>query len=100
MQSEIDSYDADSNNAEMFVELAKKFTDFSELTTPMIHEFVEKIVVHEADKTSGQRIQKVDIHLNFISKFDMQPAEPTLEETAAFEKLERQRERKKKNYRT
>jgi hypothetical protein len=32
----------------------------------MLHAFVEKVVVHEADKSSGKRTQKVDIFLNFI----------------------------------
>jgi len=39
--------------ADFLVEVAKRFTDFSELTTPMIHEFAEKIVVHVGDKSSG-----------------------------------------------
>ena len=30
---------------EQFLELARKYTDFSELTTPMINEFIEKIIV-------------------------------------------------------
>jgi hypothetical protein len=34
-----------------------------------LNEFIEKVIVHEADKSSGQRIQKVDIHLNFIGNF-------------------------------
>ena len=66
----------------------------------MIHEFVERIVVHEGDKTSGERIQKVDVYLNFIGKFDvpMEIAEPTAEEMAAAAKLQKQRERKRKNF--
>jgi len=35
------------------------------------NEFVEKVIVHEADKSSGKRIQKVDIHLNFIGNFEL-----------------------------
>jgi len=32
---------------------------------------VEKVIVHEADKSTGKRIQKVDIHLNFIGNFEL-----------------------------
>ena len=39
------------------MELVRKYTDFSELTTSMIHEFIDRIVVHEADKSTGERIQ-------------------------------------------
>jgi DNA invertase Pin-like site-specific DNA recombinase len=102
MQAEIDGYDNDSNNAEMFVQLAKKFTDFSELTPQMLHEYVEKIVVHEGVGGRGNRTQKVEIFFNFIGQFDMPTTahDPTPEEIAEDEKLQRQRERKKKNYRT
>jgi hypothetical protein len=102
MQSEIDNYDADSNSVEMFVQLAKKFTDFSELTPQMLHEYVEKIIVHEGVGGRGNRTQKVEIFLNFIGQFDVPTTshEPTPEEIAADEKLQRQRERKRKNYQT
>jgi hypothetical protein len=31
---------------------------------------VEKVLVQEADKSSGKRTQEVEIFLNFIGKFD------------------------------
>ena len=37
----------------------------------MINEFIEKIIIHEADNSSGEREQSVDIHLNFIGKFNV-----------------------------
>ena len=77
--------------ADKFIEIVKKFTDFSELTAPMINEFIEKIVVHEADKSSGEREQQVDIYLNFIGKFDVPMPEPTPEEIAEEEKRRRKR---------
>ena len=36
------------------MELVHKYTDFTELTAPMIYEFVDKIIVHEADKSTGE----------------------------------------------
>ena len=100
LQSEIDNFDSDSVRADKFIEIVKRFTDFTELTTPMINEFVEKIIVHEGDKTSGERVQKVEIYLNFIGRFDMPMdiVEPTQEGIAQAEKLQKQRERKRANY--
>ena len=40
-----------------------------ELTASMLNEFIEKVVVHEADKSTGDRRQKVDIYFNFIGCF-------------------------------
>ena len=41
------------------------YTDLSELTPEIMHEFIEKIVVHAPDKSSGRRKQKIEIHLRF-----------------------------------
>ena len=65
---------------EQFLELARKYTDFSELTTPMINEFVEKIIVHAPEKIDGDRVQEVDIHLRFIGQFELPAPELTEEE--------------------
>ena len=45
------------------MELTRRYTDFTELTPAMLHEFIEKVIVHEADKSSGVREQQVDIYL-------------------------------------
>jgi hypothetical protein len=98
----IERWDAESLKTDRFMELARRYTEFTELTTPMLNEFVEKIVVHEADKSSGKRIQKVDIHFNFIGHFvpPSDEKEPTPEEIAAYEKRElrlaKQRERRRR----
>lgn len=92
LQAELDNFNADSVRADKFIEIVKRHTDFSELTPQMINEYIEKIVVHEADKSSGEREQQVDIHLNFIGKFDVPMPEPTPEEIEAEEKARRRRE--------
>lgn len=75
----------------------KKYTTFDVLTTAMLNEFVQKVVVYEPDKSSGERIQQVDIYLNFIGKFDVPEPEPTPEELAEIEK-QRQRRAKFREY--
>ena len=53
------------------MELTRRYTDFAELTPAMLHEFIEKVIVHEADKSSGVREQRIDIYLNYIGQFDV-----------------------------
>jgi hypothetical protein len=53
------------------MELVKRHTEFKEFTPLLLNEFIEKVIVHEADKSTGRRIQKVDIHLNFIGNFEL-----------------------------
>jgi len=86
LQTELDSFNADSARADQFISLARKYKDFDELTPMMIGEFIEKIIVFEGDWSSGEREQDVDVYLNFIGKFDVPMPEPTPEEIAAEEK--------------
>lgn len=90
-QMELDAFDADTARADQFLALAKKYTDFSILTTSMIYEFVDKILVHAPDKSTGDRTQEVDIYLKFIGKFDIPMPEPTPEELAEMEKQRKRR---------
>lgn len=57
-----------SHKADKFVDVVKRYTDFTEITTPMLNEFIEKIIVHEADTSEGRqkRRQAVDIYFNFV----------------------------------
>jgi DNA invertase Pin-like site-specific DNA recombinase len=99
LERAIDDFNADSIRADKFMELAARYTDFEELTVTMLNEFIEKIIVHEADKSSGKRIQKVDIYMNFIGNFVV-PCdydEYTPEERAAID-AERARLDKKNDY--
>jgi hypothetical protein len=91
LQGEIDAYKEDSVRLDKFLGLLKRYTTFDELTAPMLNEFVEKIFVHQADKSSGERIQKVDIHLNFIGNFEVPVPKSTPEEIAEMERRKARR---------
>jgi DNA invertase Pin-like site-specific DNA recombinase len=74
-------YEDGRGRADRFMELVKRYEDFDELTTHMINEFVERIVVHERDrKGCTDTAQRVDIHFNFIGTFTVpkQPKDPAV----------------------
>jgi DNA invertase Pin-like site-specific DNA recombinase len=75
LQSDIDRYTADGVRADKFIALVKRHTEFNEFSAALLNEFVEKVIVHEADKSSGKRTQEVEIYLNFIGKFDVPETE-------------------------
>ena len=62
------------------------------MTTPMICEFIDKIIVHAPDRSTGERTQEVEIYLKFIGKFDVPMPEPTAEELERMEKERAKRE--------
>lgn len=91
IRADLSSFEEATDNADKFIELVHRYTDFSELTPAMINEFIEKIIVHEADKSSGDRIQQIDIYLKFVGKLDVPMPELTPEQWK-----EEERKRKKR----
>ena len=85
-------------DAAQFLALAKKYTDFSELTTPMINEFIDKIIVHAPEKIDGDRVQEVEIYLKFIGRFELPAPELTPEEIKWQEQLKRHRIKSRERY--
>ena len=69
----VEASEAQAVNIKSFLKIVKKYTEPTELTPQLLHEFVDKIVVHEADKSSGHRIQRIDVHNNFIGEIDFSP---------------------------
>ena len=93
LQSSVERYEDGSGKAKQFIDLVNRYTDFTELTVPMINEFVNKIVVHERDRRGSiDSTQSVEIHLNFIGEYKLpeQEADPVL--TAEQEEERRKKE--------
>ena len=60
-------------NVQNFLKIVKKYTEPAELTPAILREFVEKVVVHAPDKSSGHRVQRIDVHYTFIGEIDLSP---------------------------
>lgn len=97
-EERLSAFAEDSARVEQFLELARKYTDFSELTTPMINEFIEKIIVHAPERIEGDRVQEVEIHLRFIGRFELPVTELTEEEIKRQEFLKKERIRSRERY--
>ncbi len=70
-------------SASKFIALVKKYENFDELTTQMLVEFIDKIVVHERDlKGVPDSPQTIEIYFNFVGAFSVsrESVEPTPEE--------------------
>lgn len=97
-EERLSAFAEDSARVEQFLELARKYTDFSELTTPMINESIEKIIVHAPERIDGDRVQEVEIHLRFIGQFELPAPELTEEEIKRQEFLKKERIRSRERY--
>ena len=102
MEAELSGYEEGRRSAEKFIALVDKYQNFEELTTYMLNEFVEKIVVHERDrKGSIETTQEVEIYFNFIGKYlppHFGEVEMTPEEIEEMKKREARKDRLHQNY--
>lgn len=95
----LSAYEPDTSRVEQFLTLAKKYRDFTELTTPMINEFIDRILVHAPTKDEyGDRCQEIEIYLNFIGRFEALTPEPTPEELAQLEAERKKRAANREKY--
>lgn len=97
-QNELDAFNADTSRVDQFLVLTRKYTDFSELTTLMIHEFVDKIIVHAPERIDDERTQEIEIYLKYVGNLDIPTPEPTPEELAAEEKRRKRRKKAHAQY--
>jgi len=98
LQTEIDSFDDSLARSAKFLGLLNRYRDFSELTAPMLHEFVEKIIIHErAEKWVQYTTQQVDIYLNFIGDYAPPRTDAEKEQNLAAV-MEQERREKKRLY--
>ena len=103
LQSTVEKYESGSSKANHFIKLVERYTDFTELTQTMLHELIEKIVVHERDRKGAiDSPQTVEIHLNYIGEFMprrvVEEKELTPEEQAEQEEILKRREKFRKAY--
>ena len=94
-------FDQDTDRAEQFLFLAKRYSDFSVLTNEMILEFVDRILVHGPRRVGSMKIQPVEIMLKHIGKVDLpeeEPPVPLTEEELAAEKRRRRQEYDRRYY--
>ncbi|MFV0579857.1 MAG: DUF4368 domain-containing protein [Fusobacterium ulcerans] len=70
LQKNIHQEEKQSVNVDRFLSIVRKYTHITELTPEILHEFVDKILVHAPDKSSGRRLQEIEIIYNHIGVFD------------------------------
>lgn len=74
LRSSVDEMRSQAINTGRFMKLVKKYTDITELNAEILREFIQKIIVHQAEKKDGHRTQRITIVYNFIGEVPV-PAE-------------------------
>ena len=97
IQEKLMQFEEDTDRTEEFLLLVHKYTDIQELTPAIVNEFVDKVLVHKIEKMDGDRVQEIEIFLNYIGKVEL-PAQELSEEEMAEEEKKRKRRQYSREY--
>ena len=51
-----------------YIDLVRKYSQITELTPPILNEFIDKVTVHQAVKVDGKRRQDIEVYFNGVGQ--------------------------------
>ena len=49
----------------------RKYSNIEELATKLLHEFIDKIIVHHREEVFGETVQKIEIYYKMIGQIQI-----------------------------
>ena len=71
LEKEIESFEQEQFNFQQFAAIVRKYVGIRELTPAIVNDFIKQIVVHAPDKSTGKRVQHIEIVFNFIGNIEL-----------------------------
>ena len=68
LRQELSKAKEQSDNVMRFMRSVRKYTEIIELTPEIVREFVQKVVVYQAEKINGRRMQRIDLYFNDVGQ--------------------------------
>ena len=69
-ETEIAEGESQAVNADRFLSVVRRYTTIEKLTPAIVHEFIDRIIVHEPEQARWDRRQKAGIIYNNIGAVD------------------------------
>ncbi len=73
LQTELNKARENIINTKHFLQLVKRHTEISTINPELIREFVDKIIVYQAEKINGKQEQRIKIYYNCIGAIEIEP---------------------------
>ena len=70
----IENGETQTKDLKMLLIKVRKYTDPAEITSEMLNDLVDKIIVYAPDKSSGHRKQKIEIYYNAVGILNLPTA--------------------------
>ena len=62
LSKEIENAEKKDTDITQFISNVKKYTEITELTPEILNELIEKMLIHQAEKIDGKKVQEIDIY--------------------------------------
>ena len=72
LETELADQEEQANGVDSFLATVRRYTEIEALTPAIVHEFIDKIIIHEPEQARGNRRQKVEIVYHKIGAVDLQ----------------------------
>ena len=71
LENELNQESEQVDNVEHFLSIVRQYTEIKELSARVVNDLIDKIKVHAVDKSSGQRVQQIDIYYTAVGLIDV-----------------------------
>ena len=68
LSKDIENTEKKDTDITQFISNVKKYTEITELTPEILNELIEKILIHQAEKVDGKKVQEIDIYYRGVGK--------------------------------
>ncbi len=75
----VETFDQNQADFDSFAAIVRKYVGIRKLTANIVNEFLKKIIIYAADKSSGHRKQKMEPLRNFIEEINLPGNDQTVE---------------------
>ncbi|MNO68540.1 hypothetical protein D3C76_593750 [compost metagenome] len=66
LEEQLQQAESKRESTTRFLELVREYTDMKELTKSILNELIDKVMVYDAKKINGKRVQRIDIYYRFV----------------------------------
>ncbi len=71
LENELNQEVEQVDNVEYFLSIVRQYTEIKALSARVVNDLIDKIKAHAVDKSSGQRVQKIDIYYTAVGLIDV-----------------------------
>lgn len=77
-QEKIDKHNDSKKGVDYFLKLVGKYSEITELTPQILIEFIDKVIIHQTEKSENGTFQTVEIHYKGVGVLNLKDCFPKI----------------------